>query len=219
MKKNLALAILSVLFIGLSAAVIYFILQKVNRAEFKTKLVQLAKAELQKWEGKQELSATMSQTLANYWKSIGRTVTNSQMQSASFHQTNPWSAAFISFLFLVAGANANFPYSGKHSDYFQVAKHDKNNRKATLRGFRITEYAPQVGDLVVFSRQKGAGYDTVGYFPAHGELVVEVGRNFIKTIGGNVSNKVTESTYVTDSKGFLTGNYADFFMVIQVNIG
>lgn len=188
------------------------------KRRFKFNLVSLAKSELKKWRNFNELSQEMSQTLVNYWKSVGINFSLTQMQSKRVQSSYPWSSAFISYLFFKSGAKERFPYSAAHSGYFGVAKRNRDNPKAFLRGFRISEYAPKVGDLVVYTRKKGMGYDSKGFFPSHGELVVQVGKGFIKTIGGNVSNKVKESTFKINEKGYLEGNRVSFFMVIQNNI-
>jgi hypothetical protein len=185
---------------------------------FKKKLVRIAKDEVQKWKSISERSTKASSFLLDYWKSTGFNFTAQQMQSASFQSSYPWSSAFISYLFEKAGAKDKFPYASSHSGYFQKAKANRDNKTASLRGFRISEYSPKVGDLVVYSRQEGKGYDSTGFFPSHGELVVEVGKGFIKAVGGNVSNKVKVSTYSTDQKGRLTQKEVPFFMVIQNNI-
>lgn len=190
----------------------------ITRKTFKKTLVSVAKTELKRWRGISELSNQMSQTLIKYWKTVGLNFTADQMQNTSVHAKYPWSSAFISYVFYKAGAKEKFPYSSSHAGYFQVAKQNRNNKNAPLRGFRITEYAPKVGDLVVNSRQAGAGYDTTGFFASHGEIVVEVGNGYIKTIGGNVQDAVIERTFKTNSKGLLEGNRVSFFMVIQNNI-
>ena len=213
MKKEHFILISSVLLICIVGIVLI-----IKKMTFKQNLVRIARAELKKWKGLTETSQNASQTLIEYWKSVGRKFTTKQMQSVSVHSTYPWSSAFISWLFFKAGAKERFPYSASHSGYFQVAKKNKDNTKADLRGFRITEYAPKVGDLVVYSRTQGKGYDSTGFFASHGELVIEVGKGFIRTVGGNVSNKAKESSYKIDSKGYLKGNRVSFFMVIQNNI-
>lgn len=206
--------IISIILSTLSVGIVILIYRK----SFKKTLVAIAKRELKKWRGIRELSQQMSQTLISYWKSVGLNFTEAQMQNASVHSTYPWSSAFISHLFDEAGAKDAFPYSSAHAGYFQVAKKNRDNPNAPLRGFRITEYAPKVGDLVVNTRQNGAGYDTPGFFASHGEVVVEVGQGYIKTIGGNVQDAVIERTFKTNSKGLLEGNRVSFFMVIQNNI-
>lgn len=190
----------------------------IRKMSFKQSIIRIARTELKEWKQLSELLPTASKTLIKYWKSVGRNFTEKQMQSASVHSTYPWSSAFISWLFFKAGAKENFPYSASHSGYFQVAKKNRDIENAPLQGFRITEYTPKIGDLVVYTRTQGKGYDSTGFFASHGELVIEVGKGFIKSVGGNVSNRVKESTYKTDSNGYLKGNRKSFFMVIKNNI-
>lgn len=185
---------------------------------FKKSLVRIAKAELKKWNQLTERTNEVTEMLLRYWESVGLRFTEEQMHSSSFQSSYPWSSAFISYLFNEAGAKEKFPYSSAHSGYFQVAKKNRENKNAHLRGFRITEYAPKVGDLVVYTRQSGCGYDTTGYFQSHGELVIECGKGYIVAIGGNVSNTVKASRYTTDAKGMISTKEKPFFMVIQNNI-
>lgn len=213
-KKNLIILITtSLVILGGAGLFIY-----VHYHSFKRKLVRLAKAELSRWSNLSERSVAISDTLIKYWQSVGMDFTPSQMQSASVQSSYPWSSAFISYLFRKAGAKNKFPYSSAHSGYFQVAKEQRNNPRAPLRGFRIDEYKPNVGDLIVYSRQQGKGYDSSGFFPSHGEVVVEKGKGYVKAIGGNVGNSVKLSKYSTDVNGYLTRQQKDFFMVIQNNI-
>mgnify|MGYP001556744644 CR=1 FL=1 len=190
--------------------------KQLNKIRYK--VARYAKDELKKWAVLSERAVDASNLLISYWKAAGYNFTAQQMQSQEFQAQWPWSAAFISFLFKKAGAGSKFPYSSAHATYFQKAKKDRYKDGAPLKGYRITEYPPKVGDLVVYSRQSGAGYDTSGFFPSHGEVVVERGKGYIKAIGGNVSNTVKISTYTTDEKGKLTRNERDFFMVIQNNV-
>lgn len=185
---------------------------------FKKRLIKIANQEVYKWKSINELSKKASSYLIDYWKSVGMNFTAKQMQTSSVHSKYPWSSAFISYLFHEAGAKDQFPYARAHSGYFQKAKANSKKKNAPIKGFRITEYAPQSGDLVVYTRESGKGFDTKGFFASHGELVIETGKNYIKTVGGNVSNKVKISTYKTDHQGKLSGNKVSFFMVIQNNI-
>ena len=213
MKKNLLITIgITIILIGVG------VFLYLHFTSFKRRLVRIALHELHKWRSITELSPPASGILVNYWKSVGLNFSPDQMQSSGVQANYPWSSAFISYLFHKAGANKKFPYASAHSGYFQVAKQQRDNPRAPLRGFRITEYAPKVGDLIVYSRQSGKGYESSGFFPSHGELVVEKGKGYVKAIGGNVSNSVRLSKYSTDNKGFLTRKEKDFFMVIQNNI-
>lgn len=206
------------LLIGVGTVVTTGIYLYFHLKTFRKKIVQVALCELSKWNTLTERSIDASAILVKYWQSVGIVFSKQQMQNAQVQSDYPWSSAFISYLFYMAGAKNLFPYASSHSGYFQVAKQNRNNKNAPLRGFRITEYAPKVGDLVVYSRQTGKGYDSSGFFPSHGELVIETGKGFIKTVGGNVSNKVKSSRFTTDKNGMITQNEQDFFMVIQINI-
>lgn len=213
MKKNLILIIIITTILSGIGVFLYF-----HFTSFKKSLVRIALLEYRKWNALNELSKNATELLIKYWQCVGLNFNPSQMQSSSVQSSYPWSSAFISWLFYKAGAKDKFPYATAHSGYFEVAKRERNNPNAPLRGFRITEYTPKVGDLIVYSRQSGKGYDSSGFFPSHGELVIEKGEGYIKAIGGNVGNSVKLSKYTTDNKGFLTQKQQAFFMVIQNNI-
>lgn len=216
MKTNRIILISSVIILlsaGIGVAIYFYF-----KDSFKKRLIRIATAEALRWKNMTELSEKASSILIDYWKAAGFNFSASQMQNASVHSTYPWSSAFISWLFYKAGAKDQFPYNSSHAGYFQKAKANRNNTNAPLRGFRVSEYSPKVGDLVVYTRETGKGYDSSGFFASHGELVIEKGKNYIKAIGGNVSNKVKISTYKTDQNGKLSGNKTPFFMVIQNNI-
>lgn len=218
MKRRRIIILTISIILSLLAGTLVFILYRKSKGSFKRTLVNIAKRELNRWEGFSELNQEMSQTLIQYWKSVGKSFTERQMMDSSVHNTYPWSSAFISYLFYKAGAKDRFPYSAAHSTYFQAAKRMSGQKDAPLIAHRITEYAPKVGDLVVNTRLSGTGFDTSGHFPAHGELVVEVGKGYIKTIGGNVQDSVKQRTFKTNSEGLLEGNSVSFFMVIENKI-
>ncbi len=218
MKKNQIILISSAILLIVATTGIILLVNHKTKKNIIGSLIKIAKGELTRWQGVKELSPKMSQTLVKYWKSVGLSFTQNDMLSASVHNSYAWSSAFISYLFFKAGAGDQFPYSSSHSGYFQIAKQNRDNKNAPLRGFRINEYAPKMGDLVVNTRQSGKGYDSTGHFASHGEVVVEVGKGYIKTIGGNVGNTVMQRTFKTNSKGLLEGNRVSFFMVIQNNI-
>lgn len=213
MKKSLIIIIMTTIILSGIGVFLYFYLNS-----FKKRIVRIAIHELGKWNSLTELSQNASQLLIKYWQSVGLNFSASQMQNSSVQSNYPWSSAFISWLFYKAGAKDKFPYASAHSGYFLKAKQWRNNPNAPLRGFRITEYSPKVGDLIVYSRQSGKGYDSTGFFPSHGELVIETGKGYVKAVGGNVGNSVKLSKYTTDNKGFLTQTEQSFFMVIQNNI-
>ncbi|CAP54682.1 DUF2272 domain-containing protein [Gluconacetobacter diazotrophicus] len=110
-----------------------------------------------------------------------------------------WSAAFISYVMRVAGANDRFAYSPNHSTYINAAA------AGTESGVRAQDpavYAPALGDLICVGRGASkrvrfADLPTQYGFPAHCGFVVATGQNGppfgrqISIIGGNVDDAVT----------------------------
>lgn len=117
----------------------------------------------------------------------------------------PWSAAFISFIARTAGLT-NFKFSDSHDKYILDAKAKRlsNTTSAPFWLFRLNEHKPQLGDLVCAWRVTRRTFDDLPEdFASHTDVVVEVDRLFVTTIGGNVSNSVNEKRFALNSSGFL----------------
>jgi hypothetical protein len=107
-----------------------------------------------------------------------------------------WSAAFISYVMRTAGAGARFPYSPSHYVYINIGKEMKLGRTSgwAVIAERADEYAPQLGDLVCFSRtRRPVTYAKlpVRHFTSHCDIVVARDPGQISVIGGNVDHAVT----------------------------
>jgi hypothetical protein len=118
-----------------------------------------------------------------------------------------WSAAFISYVMRMAGAGNAFPYSETHSDYVDAAaRHDPG---VALQAARVTDYAPQVGDLICLWRGRTpVTFDelpTVGRFPGHCGIVVGFKPGTLDVIGGNVDDAVTMEPIPIGANGLLAG--------------
>lgn len=130
-----------------------------------------------------------------------------------------WSAAFISYVMRVAGANDRFPYSPNHSTYINAAA---AGQSPVLRARDPAHYAPRPGDLVCVAR--GASRATVRFsslptaygFPAHCGYVVATGQHGqpfgqqISIVGGNIDDAVALTHVPVDSNGLLaspSGSY------------
>jgi hypothetical protein len=122
-----------------------------------------------------------------------------------------WSAAFISYVFRIAGAGRRFPYSADHADYINAARRVSLGLTADwlVSAERVVDYAPRPGDLVCFGRgaARGLRFDdlpTPGLFTSHCDIVVDVtvpGR--IGVIGGNVEDSVTMNFVPVTASGML----------------
>lgn len=109
-----------------------------------------------------------------------------------------WSAAFISYVMRVAGANDRFAYSPNHSTYINAAA---SGTESGVRARDPSAYAPALGDLICVGRGASksvrfADLPTQYGFPAHCGIVVATGQNGqpfgrqISIIGGNVDDTV-----------------------------
>ncbi len=109
-----------------------------------------------------------------------------------------WSAAFISYVFRIAGAGNRFPYSPDHADYINAARRESlgETNQWLVSAERLQDYAPQPGDMVCFGRAGSAGIrfenlPTARIFPSHCDIVVDTSQpGLISVIGGNVQDSV-----------------------------
>lgn len=138
--------------------------------------------------------------VGEYWSKIGLNLDGKD-------RDQPWSAAFISFVARTAGYN-DFKFAPAHSTYVYdaVNKRKSNVNSAPFWGFKITEYKPQLGDLVCRWRENPiTSIDSLpsGGFKSHCDIVVEIRDSEVRTLGGNVSNSVSITAYPLNSGGFL----------------
>jgi hypothetical protein len=133
----------------------------------------------------------------------------------------PWSAAFISFCMRKGGAGASFAYSGRHSVYISKAINDRGKENAAFWGFRLSEYAPQVGDIICWSREAGVSYDNQkgGDYDGHCDIVVATKGGSIEAIGGNLSESVLRFSQARDGQGRLkpSGDEKKFLIAVIQN--
>lgn len=120
-----------------------------------------------------------------------------------------WSAAFISFVVRKAGGYDGFSYSIRHSQYVNQAIQKRlNNQDHPFWGFRISEHKVQPGDMVCSWRERKIDFDFASSnnkYPSHCDIVIAVEKDFVFTLGGNVSHSVSGTKYKIDNRGFLTG--------------
>ena len=194
--------------------------------EFKKKLKNIA---LDEWDffdqptiefgsiikhGKTEIDEGYWQRVNTYWKDgTGFDITGKDTDW-------PWSAAFISWLMRKAGAEHQFIYSIRHSDY--ITKSIKNRKlkkfNLSLIGYRLNEYSPDIGDLVCYARQKNINYNTKGKYKSHCDIVVGKQKDRIYVIGGNVMDSVARKSLSLNSKNELSDSSENWFVIIKNNI-
>ena len=181
---------------GVALLVLLFLKKKKStNSNFKTKLINLANAEFNKWnrngvkikEGNQDTI----QDLRKYWKT-GAGINGSD----NYYNNNAWSASFISYLMKQAGAETDFKYNSSHSVYIREAVNNrKQNNSKKFKAYRPNEVDVQIGDLVCYPRQAGVNYDTSSAYMSHCDLIISINNNTAVGVGGNVSNSVSKSNY------------------------
>jgi hypothetical protein len=139
--------------------------------------------------------------VGEYWSKIGLNLDGRD-------RDQPWSAAFISFVARATGYN-NFKFAPAHSTYVYdaVDKRNANDVTAPFWGFNVNEHKPQLGDLVCRWRGNNpiSSMNSLprGGFKSHCDIVVEIRDMEVRTLGGNVAQTVSITTYPLTSSGFL----------------
>jgi hypothetical protein len=156
------------------------------------RVVELAGAEYRRFLfGKRhETHPDSRKRIKQYWLSF----------SASAQPVSePWSAAFISFVMKSAPIAKTFEFSGRHTDYLSACKKARlaNDASCSFWSVRLAERKLQVGDLVgAFRTSQGCGskvrtYDSLpGDFCSHCDIVVAIRGDKAIVMGGNVNNTV-----------------------------
>lgn len=122
-----------------------------------------------------------------------------------------WSAAFISYVFRIAGAGRRFPYSADHADYINAARRVSLGLASEwlVSAERVEDYAPRPGDLICFGRGAARGLQfndlpTPALFTSHCDIVVDTTKpGEIAVIGGNVEDAVTMNFVPVSAEGRL----------------
>jgi peptidoglycan hydrolase-like protein with peptidoglycan-binding domain len=188
----------------------------VPQGTLRSNLAQIALQQWQVWNrgATKEDNLAIRPVLEDYW----RTGVGFLPSEANWWSAVAWSAAFISWVARQAGAGSDFRYSAAHTVYVAEAKRNRMaNNSNPFKAFRTNEVVPRVGDMVCKSRSNsGVTYDNVdqGPRPSHCDIVVEVQQGRILTIGGNVSNSVSQTAVATDANGFISA--PNYYAVIRV---
>ena len=216
MNKKTTYGLITLGVIGVGA---YFLLRKRNKiSKFRQSVIDNAERELDIWDGYVETDAEVKADLMRYWESVGYYFTDAEYNSNSFHENNPWSAAFVSSVMKDAGAGDDFDYSPSHAAYLIYAiDNTLQYPDEPFKAYRTDEVLPEEGDIVCKNRSGGnATYDDVVVGdPLHCDIITYVGWFGVDAIGGNLSNTVKEVSYSLDSNGMLTDEH---FAIIKTDL-
>ena len=181
---------------GIALLVLLFLKKKkAGKSNFKKKLIALTNVEYNKWNKKgvkiKEGAKDTLPDLRNYWKTGAGII-----KDDNYYINNAWSAAFISYLMKLAGAQNDFKYSSSHSVYIRDAiKNRKENNTKKFKAYKPNEVNIETGDLVCYARQSNINYDTTYSYMSHCDLIISADQNNAVGVGGNVSNSVSKSNY------------------------
>jgi len=137
------------------------------------------------------------------WRSIGVNLDG--------RDSNPWSAAFISFAVVKLAKYENFQTSSFHTKYVHDAIQKRTlGLDAPFWGYRRLEKKPKLGDIICAWRKNAHDYhdlENSGAFKrSHCDVIVEINEESVRAIGGNVSNSVTVKSFSLNSQGYLRKN-------------
>lgn len=211
---------------------------------FKKLIVSKAVAEYDRWHANGILRETDDEAipiLKEYWKLGVIPVSEQNLRNSSWQYRHPWSAVFISYVMLQAGAGNNFPYSNNHAKYIVWARDNAIAEQEPLfAAYDVSDPIsawPEPGDLICMNRRSNQ-FTIKSIHPkciSHCDIVVEVNREkgFITTIGGNVGQTVNKRIVWLDVNGFIDrsrnwqvvdeeeqnpeGSQKEIFGIIKVN--
>lgn len=151
--------------------------------------------------------------MGEYWQALGLNLDGNDTDT-------PWSAAFISFVARASGYT-NFKFAAAHSTYVHdaVDKRNANDASAPFWGFNVGDHKPQLGDLVCRSRGNSqiTSMDSIpaGGFISHCDIIIEIRDTEVRTLGGNVQNSVSITTYPLDNGGFLKSGSTRVYGILR----
>jgi subtilisin family serine protease len=194
--------------------------------QLRADAVRIALEEFARWHpggaARSETDPAMRAVLRGYWTE-GAGLAGGAADRA-IETRLAWSAAFISWVMRRAGAGRHFQYASGHTVYCAAAKRNRvrNERQNPFWLYRVTEYAPQPGDLVCTGRQdSGVTFDNVddGQFRAsHCDVVVEAAPGRLTVVGGNVGDTVGRKLIRVDAAGrvLTDGGQRQYYAVLRL---
>ncbi len=191
----------------------------VSKVPLAKRIVLVAIGEKIFWRDgqRQETDARVASRVRQYWLATNLDYTEAEIQTTKFQSSNPWSAAFVSWVMMRAGAGDQFAYAAAHWRYTAAAKENRlAGNKNPFKAYRPTERQLKKSTVVVKRRSDStATYDNVQLgHKTHGDIVVGFDAGEVLTIGGNVGNSVRITKFPIDEKQFIATEL--HFAVIEI---
>lgn len=202
--------------------------RKVAAVPLAERIVRVAKGERLFWQDgkRQEADRRVSARVRQYWLAANLDFTEQEIQTEAFQSTHPWSAVWVSWVMMRAGAKDQFAYTAAHWAYTAAAKKnrvDKNDNP--FKAYRPSERSATPGGVVVKRRSDStASYDNVELgHKTHGDIVIGIewpaagsqDSPQVLTIGGNVRNSVRLTRFPVSRDGKMATEY--HFAIIEID--
>lgn len=136
---------------------------------------------------------------------------------------HPWSAVFVSSCVKEAGAKeSEFKFSKAHSVFVHKAIQDAISGRGVFHGLKISDHAPNVGDIIHHNRQGGRfSFNHAkenSHYASHSVIVVEIGQDaqgrFALGIGGNEGDAIRRTKVRLTPQGFVQQRGRDPFISV-----
>ncbi|HEU4560243.1 MAG TPA: DUF2272 domain-containing protein [Longimicrobium sp.] len=186
---------------------------------FATMLAQVAQEQHDEFHLMDEGDPALCKQIKKYWTELGLGFTSCVKV--------PWSAVFVSWCVKQAGASsAEFKFADAHSVFVHRAIQNQLNGTGVFRGRRITEHAPQVGDIIQNNRIGSTfNYDFARKnpnYPSHTAIVVKVDSDaagpFALTIGGNEGDSIRRKVVRLTRDGLIKQRTNNPFICVIQNL-
>lgn len=182
---------------------------------FTKKLAETAQQQYQLYKSMDERDEKLCRQIRTYYEGLGFTFTSCVAE--------PWSAVFISWCVLKAGATSDeFRFSRSHSQFVYAAIENSVSGTGVFRARWLAEYAPKIGDII-HNNRGGSTFDyeyarTHKSYQSHAAVVVETGEDstgkYVLTIGGNESNSVRMKEVRLDSNRKIKNRQNNPFILV-----
>ncbi|WP_410499663.1 DUF2272 domain-containing protein [Chitinibacter sp. S2-10] len=150
-----------------------------------------------------------------YWRAVG------MPRLSGFDCREPWSAAFISWIMQQSHIpKGHFLPSAAHRTYLNQMLANKLDPATPWIPHHISEYQPEIGDLICATRSKttppaGVLPDTLK-LALHCDIVVSKQSQVLHVIGGNVRNSVSKTILTLSPQGYLqASSQRPWFLIVE----
>jgi hypothetical protein len=186
---------------------------------FAKKLASVAQQQHTKFQFTNEADPLLCKQIKKWTEDIGFTFSSCTGV--------PWSAVFISWCVMQAGATkTEFKFAMSHSVFVNQAIKNALNGVGVFQGFDITAQKPAVGDIIQNNRA-GNNFNfnfarTHSQYVSHSVIVIEIGQDnqggFAFCVGGNENDSVRRSVVRLNANGFIKQRDGNSFICVVKNL-